>query len=317
MATVPMTPGPTAPFAAGSVSLRLYPHDLPPDKTVAVMRAQAAHAASVGFDGIMTSEHHGGFAGYMPNPLQAAGWALESMGTGWAAPCPLLLPLRPTALVVEEVAWLAARFPGRVGLGVAAGSLDQDFAVMGLDKTDLARRYADALALAAGMLSGRDLGDLAGDPAVARCVAHPVPVLSAAMSATACMRAGALGVGLLLDSLTARSRCRDLVEVFRAHGGTAPVVLIRRVRVGSESDARHNQQVDVYRSYAADAAQAHWQGDELITGGPEEVAAQIVAARDGVGADAVNLRVHVPGVGPDEVAAQIDALGEVLTHLPR
>lgn len=303
------------PFAPGSVSLRLYPHDLPADKTVAVMCAQAAHAASVGFDGVMTSEHHGGFAGYLPNPLQAAGWALESMGTGWAAPCPLLLPLRPTALVVEEIAWLAARFPGRVGLGVAAGSLDQDFTVMGLDKTDLARRYSDALAIVAGMLSGRDLGHLAGDPAVGRCVAYPVPVLSAAMSATACRRAAALGVGLLLDSLTASSRCRELVDVFHNHGGTAPVVLIRRVHVGSEPDARHSQQVDVYRSYAADAAQTHWRRDELITGVPEAVADQIDAVRNATGADAVNLRVHVPGVGPDEVADQIDALGDVLARL--
>ena len=31
--------------------------------------------------------------------------------------------------------------------------------------------------------------------------------------------------------------------------------------------------------------------------------------------DAVNLRVHVPDVGPDEVAAQIDALGDVLARL--
>src|SRR5215467_10899633 len=116
-----------APFAPGSVSLRLYPHlDLPAHAIVEELRAQAALAAGHGFDGVMTSEHHGGFAGYLPNPLQAAGWLLESMPSGWAAPCPLLLPLRPPALVAEEVAWLAARFPERVGVGVAAGALDAD-----------------------------------------------------------------------------------------------------------------------------------------------------------------------------------------------
>src|SRR4051812_12139386 len=105
-------------FAPGSVSLRLYPHNqLPADQIVQTLRAQAAQAEAAGFDGIMTSEHHGGFGGYLPNPLQAAGWCLEAMKAGWAAPCPLLLPLKPTALVIEEIAWLAARFPGRVGLG--------------------------------------------------------------------------------------------------------------------------------------------------------------------------------------------------------
>ena len=114
------------PFAPGSVSLRLYPHnDLPAPAIVDELRAQAALAAEHGFDGVMTSEHHGGFHGYLPNPLQAAGWCLEAMDHGWAAPCPLLLPLRPPALVAEEIAWLAARFPGRVGLGVASGALLQ------------------------------------------------------------------------------------------------------------------------------------------------------------------------------------------------
>ena len=76
-----------APFAPGSVSLRLYPHlDLAAPLIVHELRAQAALAAESGFDGVMTSEHHGGFAGYLPNPLQAAGFALDAMMTGWASP---------------------------------------------------------------------------------------------------------------------------------------------------------------------------------------------------------------------------------------
>ena len=79
--------------------------------------ARPCLAVDSGFAGIMTSEHHGGFPGYLPNPLQVAGFILDSTPIGWAAACPLLLPLRPTALVAEEVAWLAARYPGRVGVG--------------------------------------------------------------------------------------------------------------------------------------------------------------------------------------------------------
>ncbi len=128
------------------------------------MIGQAALAAEAGFDGVMTSEHHGGFAGYIPNPLQAAGWLLEAMAAGWAAPCPMLLPLRPPALVAEEVAWLAARHPGRVGLGLAAGSLVDDFEIMGLTKTDLTTRFADGLALLAG--GARRTATRAGCPAI-------------------------------------------------------------------------------------------------------------------------------------------------------
>ena len=128
----------------------------------------------------MTSEHHGGFAGYLPNPLQAAGFALDAMPTGWAAPCPLLLLLRPTALVIEETAWLAARHPGRVGLGVAAGALPADFEIMDSTMDDLTARYARALETVARVLGGGDAGPLGGDPAIACCRERPVPVLSAA-----------------------------------------------------------------------------------------------------------------------------------------
>ena len=135
-----------APLARGSVSLRLYPHlDRDAVDIVAELCAQAALAAAHGFDGVMTSEHHGGFAGYLPNPLQAAGWCLDTMEAGWAAACPLLLPLRPVALVAEEVAWLAARFPGRVGVGVAVGALPVDFEIMDTDLGDLASRFGAGL----------------------------------------------------------------------------------------------------------------------------------------------------------------------------
>lgn len=306
-----------AAFSPGSISFRLYPHDLPADEIVSVLRAQAAQAVAIGFDGVMTSEHHGGFAGYLPNPIQAAGWALEAMTDGWAAPCPLLLPLRAPALVIEEIAWLAARFPGRVGLGVAAGSLEQDFTIMGLDKSDLTARFAAGLETVSAALSGRDGGLLDDDPAVRQCVDRPVPVLSAAMSPTACRRAAAQGVGLLIDSLAPAARCRELADVYREAGGTGPVSLVRRVSVGRDVAARHAKQEAVYRTYAAVAAQEHWQQSELISGGAGEVAERLAAVRTAAGADSLNLRVHVPGITPAEVAGELDALGEVLALLRR
>ncbi|HEY1633193.1 MAG TPA: LLM class flavin-dependent oxidoreductase, partial [Acidimicrobiales bacterium] len=158
-----------APLARGSVSLRLYPHtELPATGIVDELRDQAALADRHGFDGVMTSEHHGGFGGYLPNPVQMAGWLLEAMHESWAAPCPLLLPLRPWALVAEELAWLAARFPGRVGLGVAAGSLEDDFTIMGTNKENLVARFAEGLNAVTAALSGRDGGLIAGDVAIKR-----------------------------------------------------------------------------------------------------------------------------------------------------
>ncbi len=303
----------------GSISLRLYPHvELSAEETVRELRDQAVLGVERGFDGVMTSEHHGGFAGYMPNPLQAAGWLLEAMPAGWAAPCPLLLPLRPPALVAEEVAWLAARFPGRVGVGLAAGSLQADFDVMGLTMQDLTGRFAQGLALVAGALGGTDLGLLGGDPAIARCAQDPVPVVSAAMSTVAVRRAAHLGVGLLFDSLSTPERIRALADAYRGAGGNRPCVLVRRVWLGTPPRDQVDRQVERYRSYAPTGAQVHWQGEQLVAAGDvATLAGDLAAVTDRAGVDALNLRVHVAGVTPAMARHQIAALGDVVDVLRR
>jgi alkanesulfonate monooxygenase SsuD/methylene tetrahydromethanopterin reductase-like flavin-dependent oxidoreductase (luciferase family) len=311
-----MTTG-AAPLGRGSVSLRLYPHDgLDAPVIVAELRAQAALAVAAGFDGVMTSEHHGGFPGYLPNPLQAAGWCLEAMDHGWAAPCPLLLPLRETALVAEDAAWLNARFPGRVGVGAAAGALAADFEIAHRSMEGLTARFAAQLAELAGMLSGRDLGALRDDPAVRALEQLPVPLVSAAMGFTAVRRAAALGVGLLFDSLSTPERGRALVDAFRDAGGTEACIAIRRAWIGEPPRADVDRQVDRYRSYSSGAAQAQWGSDELIasTDGTE-VAQRLADTLTRAGATAVNLRVHVPGVTPTAAREQIARLGEVVPTL--
>src|SRR5918996_565061 len=194
----------TAPFEAESISLRLYPHnELGARGVMDEMCRQAALGIDAAFDGVMTSEHHGGFAGYLPNPLQMTTFILEENRSGWAAPCPLLLPLRPVAQVAEEIAWLETRHPGRVGLGVAAGALPLDFSAMGVPLDEAVPRFKRQLPRIVDMLRGTDLGDLEGDLALRRCAEHPIPVLSAAVSPAAARRAPALGGS---DGVGARRR---------------------------------------------------------------------------------------------------------------
>jgi alkanesulfonate monooxygenase SsuD/methylene tetrahydromethanopterin reductase-like flavin-dependent oxidoreductase (luciferase family) len=313
-----------APFAPGSVSLRCYPHDLPDAVAIVEeLRVQAALAARAGFDGVMTSEHHAGFAGYLPNPLQLAGFLLDAMPRGWAAPCPLLLPLRPTGIVAEEIAWLAARFPDRVGLGVAAGAWPADFEIAGTTMDDLTARFAAGLETIARLVRGDTNGPLAADPAIARCRTNPIPLLSAAASVTAVRRAATHGCGVLLDSLSTTTRCRKLVDAYRAAGGDRPVVLVRRCWLGDPPTAAFDRQVGVYRGYAPDAATVHWGDDELAQSTESDVVVErLVDSARAAGADALNLRVHVPGVDAADARAQIERLGrdvvprvrDALTH---
>jgi alkanesulfonate monooxygenase SsuD/methylene tetrahydromethanopterin reductase-like flavin-dependent oxidoreductase (luciferase family) len=291
--------------------MRLYPHgDLPADAVVAELCTQAALATQNGFAGVMVSEHHGGFAGYLPNPLQLAGWLLDAMPRGYAAACPLLLPLRPTALVAEEVAWLAARFPERVAVGFAAGALPGDFEIMDMSMENLTARFATALAEITRQLRGGAEGLLARDTAIARCADYPVPVVSAAASVTAAQRAARIGIGIIFDSLSTPQRCRELTDAYRGAGGPGPCVLIRRVWIGEPPVESVARQLDVYRSYSPPGAQAHWQGEQLVAGDANAVAAGLRDTMETAGCDCVNLRVHVPGVAPEPAREQIRRLGD-------
>jgi alkanesulfonate monooxygenase SsuD/methylene tetrahydromethanopterin reductase-like flavin-dependent oxidoreductase (luciferase family) len=306
------------PFAPRSVSLRLYPHnELDAPAIVSELCGQARLGEQAGFAGVMVSEHHGGFAGYLPNPIQTAGFLLDAMQSAWAAPCPLLLPLRPAALVAEEIAWLAARHPGRVGLGVAAGALPLDFAVMDLDLADAVARFKADLPRVTAMLRGEDLGDLEGDAALRRCAREPVPVLSAAVSPAAGRRAAKLGAGILLESMSTLARQRSVCDTFRESGGTASCVAIRRVWLGAPPAAAIAAQRAVYEGYAPEEAQQHWADEHtLADGDPVALSERVRDSLVAVGADAVNLRVHMPGVEPRAIRDQIERLGaEVVPRL--
>lgn len=304
------TPAPTtSPFARGSVSIRLYPHnELGPDDIVRELCRQASLAIAVGFDGVMTSEHHGGFAGYMAQPLQMATFVLEENSTGWVAAAPLLLPLRVTALVAEEIAWLNARHPGRVGIGVAAGALPLDFEVVRLDPADAVRVFKSELPRLVAMLRGEDLDQLAGDPALSACRSNPVPVLSAAVSAAAATRAAMCGAGILMEGMSSPDRLVALTDAFDQAGGNGSKVLIRRVWLGDVPADLVRRQRAVYDSYAGTAAEF---GDDETIGStePDEVVARLSEVAKVTGVDALNLRVHLPGMAPDAVRQQIERLG--------
>jgi alkanesulfonate monooxygenase SsuD/methylene tetrahydromethanopterin reductase-like flavin-dependent oxidoreductase (luciferase family) len=298
------------PFEPASVSIRLYPHnELPADLVVSEICAQAGLALDSGFDVVMTSEHHGGFAGYMAQPLQMASFILEEHASGWAGAAPLLLPLRPTALVAEEVAWLHARHRGRVGLGVAAGALPLDFEIAGISQPDAVNTFKEELPRLVAMLRGEGLGDLDGDPALRACRRAPVPVLSAAVSVAAAVRAARCGAGILMEGMSAPERLTRLTSAFDEAGGTGSKVLIRRVWLGRVHSGLVESQRAVYESYAAGSFGA----DQTVASDePGEVAERLATIMHEVGADAVNLRVQLPGMAPDQVREQIERIGSTV-----
>ncbi len=297
----------STPLAPGSISLRLYPHDVGAAERVELIRSQARLAAEIGFDGVMVSEHHADFPGYLPNPAQLAGFLLDSMPRGWAAPCPLLLPMKPYALVAEELAWLDAAYPGRVGAGFAAGALPVDFELAEVPFDEIVERFKDALPRVVDALRGDDPTPLADDRAIAALAERPMPMVVATQSKAAVRRAAQLGVGLLYDSLQGPDRTKLLSDTYVEAGGDRARIGIRRVWIGDPPTEEMAQQMAHYRSYAPDKAIANWgEGDQLIAGGTvEEVAERLGAFMAAASCDTINIRVHSKGLGAEQVLEQI------------
>lgn len=300
-----------APFAPGSVSLRLYPHNelAGAPEVMRELCDQARLGLDAGFDGIMVSEHHGGFPGYLPLPLQTATFILEENERGWAAPCPLLLPLRPTAMVAEEVAWLAARHPGRVGIGVGSGALQLDFDAMGVPLAEAGQRFGAELPRLVDMLNGRDLAGLELDHALRRCREHPVPVLSAAVSKPACRRAAVVGAGILLEGMSSTEKLAGLCAAYDEAGGTGTKTLIRRVWLGAPLTDLIDRQRQVYATMGRDEPARPLADDQTIAcEDPTEMVERIVEVMRATTCQAINLRVHLPDLPPELAREQISAL---------
>ena len=297
------------PLAVGSISMRLYPHDLPAQGQIDELRAQAVLASEAGFDGVMVSEHHADFPGYIPNPVQAAGFLLAAMPSGWAAPCPLLLPMQPYALVAEQLAWLAAAYPGRVGAGFASGAVPVDFELAEVPFDEIGARFKASLPRIVAALRGEDPGPLGRDRAVAACAAAPLPMVAAAQSAPAVRRAATLGLGILYDSLQTDEASRRLGDLFDEAGGTGAKILIRRVWIGEPPQAEMEAQMAHYHRYANSGAVKNWApGTSSLVHGRtgEEAAERLAETLAASNCDTVNVRVHVNGLPADAVRDQIE-----------
>ena len=301
------------------MSLRLYPHDGPAAQQLDEVRQLAGRAVEVGYDGVMVSEHHAGFPGYFPNPQQMAGFLLAAMASGWAAPCPLLLPMRPYTLIAEEVAWLAAAFPGRVGAGFASGALPVDFELAEVPFDEIGPRFKAALPLVVAALRGEAEGPLADDRAIAACADQPVPMVAAAQSLAAVRRAARLELGILYDSLQAVDHVRALSDAYDEAGGTGPKILIRRVWVGGPPGEAVDNQLDLYRTYTSEGTMARWdQGANTVLAADGAEAAELLHAEmAATGTNTINVRVHVVGLSPSYIRDQLELHGDLVERLKR
>jgi hypothetical protein len=102
-----------------------------------------------------------------------------------------------------------------------------------------------------------------------------------------------------------------VTRAFTEAGGTGSKVLIRRVWLGRVSGSLVTRQRAVYESYAGGGG-AFGEDQTIATDDPGELSERLAAAAEEAGADALNLRVQLPGMAPEAVREQIDAIATLV-----
>lgn len=309
------------PFAAGGVSVGVHPTSGGrPGEALEQVFAQARAADRAGYDGVTISEHHGGAGGggYLPNPMAVAGWLLPELSRAWAAAAPLLLPLRNPNLVIEEIAWLAARFPGRTGLCVGPGFAPIDFEVAEVPLEDRQPRFRSGVRRLAAAFAGDAPVPLRGDPAVLALSAGAVPLVATLGGPAGARSAGRAGVGAMVDSFASAEKAKSLFEVYVEAGGTGPRILCRRAWLGEPDPARMQSLARSYGGIGASAAIGPPQTDFIATTDVAEMARQLAESVRETGADALLIRFHFQGVSQVAMEEQLTETGmRMLPHLRR
>ncbi|WP_111510823.1 LLM class flavin-dependent oxidoreductase [Mycobacterium kyogaense] len=313
-----MAPPPRRPFAAGSVSLGLHPDtELSARGQIDLLLQQAVVAEIAGFDGVTLSEHHNGFPGYLPQPLLVTNWLLAATSTVWSGPAPTILSVRNGRLFAEELAWTATKFPGRVTAALAPGYARADFDYLNVPYGERAQRFERQLrALTQTLHTSGDCSD--GDAAARGWPASGAPVLVAANSAGGVARAARFGLGVMFPGGEDPVRLARLSQQYRALGGPGPVVWTRTVWLGelpADVSARFRRR---YQD-AADTTMRQHSGFRIgiACGDARDIAAELAEEHHTIGADAIDVRLHLPGVPSEDITAMIDSVGTQMVSLLR
>src|SRR5439155_8927339 len=142
---------------------------------------------------------------------------------------------------------------------------------------------------------------------------HPVPVLSTSASPAASRRAAACGAGILMEGMSPVERLAKFCAAYDEAGGTGCKMLIRRVWLGEPNAELIEKQRAVYRSISSSGGnppRAFGDDQTVAAMEAEELAVRLHDIVRAAGADAINLRVHLPDIPAGAIREQIVRLGE-------
>jgi hypothetical protein len=216
--------------------------------------------------------------------------------------------------LAEELAWTAARFPGRIGAAMAAGYAESDFDAVGVPTDGRSARFHAHLT---GLLDAIDTdGPLAADPAIAAGLLPVEHLLLAVNSRAAARRAAAAGLGILFPGGEPPERLGELATEYRQAGGSGPVVGIAVVWLGDERVATDRLDARYLAAAQPGMRQATGFRRGPFSGGTSRVVEELVGYISAAGVTSVNLRLRADDATSAAVLEQVELVGgTVIPHL--
>ena len=111
-----------------------------------------------------------------------------------------------------------------------------------------------------------------------------------------------------MEGWSSAERLSSLTEAFDRAGGRGSKVLIRRVWLGAVQADLVRRQRAVYDSYSGTTI-AFGDDQTVASNDPAEVVARLCHLIETTRSTALNVRVHLPGMPPEAIRQQIEALG--------
>ncbi len=305
---------------------------------------QAREAERLGYTSVSVAEHHFLPDGWIPAPATLLGGlaaVTDDMAVGSNI---VILPLHHPVTVAEQAAVLDLLTGGSFRLGVGIGWRDEEFDAFGVDKRERVPRVEEGIELVRRLLTEESVtyrGDVFAVEDLTlmpRPVQESVPIWYGGQSAPAIDRAARMADAWSMSPIEDRAELAENAATYEdaleRHGRSVDEVhrpLRREAYVAADDETAWEEvgpsllyeYEDVYGDYddightfapedrtaAIEELREH-AADRFIIGGPETAIEELAAYREAVDMDEVLLRMHFPGMDPEQSGASMRLVAE-------
>ena len=296
---------------------------------------QVCYAEDLGFDSVWLSEHHFSEEGYLPSLTAMLGALAQRTSRVRLGTAVLLAPLHHPLRLAEDLAVVDQLSGGRLDVGLAPGYKPDEFAILGVPKSQRGARTDETIEILQLAWQGEPFSYAGRHFQFENLIVAPPPVQPGGPpiwvggnSLAAARRAARHGVCFMPDS----GAGPELYEAYRtqlpAAAGPPRVATNRVLFAAASREAAWDicgphflYQFNAYRKWFAAAGDDDTHGDELtdpgvlsgdhyFVGTPDDIVAAIQASQQRLGYEELVFWARPPGLPVEQSSASLELIAK-------